>query len=39
MLVHQILKSKGIEAIFGPGTDTRDIGAWIREHETLKDQH
>lgn len=35
----ETLKTKGIEAIFGPGTDTRDIGAWIRQHDRLKDQH
>jgi len=26
------LKSKGIDAVFGPGTDTRDIVRFIEEH-------
>jgi len=26
------LKEKGIEAVFGPGTDTRDIVKWIEAH-------
>lgn len=30
------LKSKGIEAIFGPGTDTRDIVKFIHEHPRLQ---
>lgn len=26
------LKAKGIEAVFGPGTDTREIVKWIEAH-------
>ncbi len=31
------LKGKGIEAIFGPGTDTRDIVSFIKEHPRFKE--
>lgn len=34
-----VLKTKGIEAIFGPGTDTRDIGKFIAEHPRFKARH
>jgi methylmalonyl-CoA mutase, C-terminal domain len=30
------LKDKGIEAVFGPGTDTRDIVRFIQEHPRIK---
>lgn len=30
------LKEQGIEAVFGPGTDTRDIVRFIREHPRLQ---
>lgn len=30
------LKEKGIEAIFGPGTDTRDIVKFIQAHERFQ---
>lgn len=32
------LKEKGIEAIFGPGTDTREIVRFIHEHDRFKDR-
>lgn len=32
------LKERGIEAIFGPGTDTREIVKFIHEHERFKDR-
>lgn len=32
------LKEKGIEAIFGPGTDTRQIVSFIHEHPRFKDR-
>jgi methylmalonyl-CoA mutase C-terminal domain/subunit len=32
----EALKAKGIEKIFGPGTDTRDIAKFIREHPRFK---
>ncbi len=32
------LKGKGIEAIFGPGADTRDIVKFIHEHPRFKDR-
>lgn len=33
------LKQKGIEAIFGPGTDTRDIVRFIEQHPLLAGRH
>ncbi len=32
------LKAKGIEAVFGPGTDTREISRFIRAHPRFKDR-
>ncbi len=31
------LKEKGIEAVFGPGTDTREISRFIKTHPRFKD--
>ena len=32
------LKARGIEAIFGPGTDTRDIVRFVEQHPRFKDR-
>lgn len=31
------LKQKGIEAVFGPGTDTREIVKWIEAHPRFQE--
>ncbi|MGB1698145.1 MAG: cobalamin B12-binding domain-containing protein [Thermoplasmatota archaeon] len=35
----EMLKGKGIEAIFGPGTDTREISKFIAEHPRFAARH